>query len=65
MLKGKDLLPKTHVIDFGSTVINGKTVGDLDMNSGLEHLGVISPSPGGMGPLVVRFLVLNLLETVQ
>jgi hypothetical protein len=36
-------------------------VGDLDMNSKLDHLGIISKSPGGMGPLVVRYLILNFL----
>lgn len=26
-------------------------MGDLDINSNLEHLGCISKSPGGIGPL--------------
>lgn len=62
LLSGEDLRPKTHVVDLGSSIVNGKTIGDLNMQSKLDHLGIISPSPKGLGPLVVRFLILNLLE---
>jgi methylenetetrahydrofolate dehydrogenase (NADP+) / methenyltetrahydrofolate cyclohydrolase len=62
LLNGQDLAPGSSVIDFGSSVLDGKTVGDLNMHSDLNHLVNISPSPGGMGPLVVRFLVMNYLE---
>ena len=59
LVRGEDISKDCNVIDFGSSVVDGKTVGDLDLNSKLKHLGVISPSPGGMGPLVVRFLLMN------
>ena len=59
LVKGEDLQDGCNVIDFGSSILNGKTCGDLDMNSQLQHLGTISPSPGGMGSLVIRFLVMN------
>jgi len=59
LVKGEHLQNGCNVIDFGSSILNGKTCGDLDMNSQIQHLGVISPSPGGMGPLVIRFLVMN------
>ncbi|RJR28009.1 bifunctional 5,10-methylenetetrahydrofolate dehydrogenase/5,10-methenyltetrahydrofolate cyclohydrolase [candidate division WWE3 bacterium] len=61
LIKGSDIQSGCDVIDFGSAKLHGKTVGDLDLNSGLDHLARISPSPGGMGPLVIRFLVLNYL----
>ena len=59
LVKGEDLQDGCNVIDFGSSMLNGKTCGDLDMNSQIQHLGAISPSPGGMGPLVIRFLIMN------
>jgi len=62
LVKGEDMSPNTTVIDFGSTVIEGKTYGDLNMNSKLDHLGLVVPSPKGMGPIVVRFLFLNHLK---
>ena len=61
LVKGQDIEPNTHVVDFGSAVVNGKSTGDLDKNSALSHLSVVSPSPGGMGPLVVRYLIMNFL----
>jgi methylenetetrahydrofolate dehydrogenase (NADP+)/methenyltetrahydrofolate cyclohydrolase len=51
----------TSVIDFGYSKLGDKTVGDLDMSKNMDHLGYISPSIGGMGPLVIRFLVMNFL----
>ena len=59
LVRGENISEGCNVIDFCSFVVDGKVVGDLDLNSELDHLGVISPSPGGMGPLVVRFLLMN------
>jgi len=61
LIKGENLKGGCALVDFGSSVVEGKTVGDLDLNSELDHLGVISPSPGGMGPLVIRYLIMNFL----
>lgn len=65
LLTGDCLKEGSSVVDFGSAVVDGYTVGDLDINSNIEHLNVVSASPGGMGPLVVRFLFLNLLGSLQ
>lgn len=59
LIKGNDLKVGCDVIDFGSEVLDGMVVGDLNMNSKISHLGNLSLSPGGMGPLVVRFLLMN------
>lgn len=59
LVDGGDISQGAHVVDFGSSFIRGEVKGDLDMSTTLDHLGVISPSPGGMGPLVVRFLIMN------
>lgn len=59
LVTGADIKADCHVIDFGSAVVAGKVVGDFDISSPTEHLGTLSASPGGMGPLVVRFLLMN------
>lgn len=59
LVNGEDTKKGCSVIDFGSSVRNGKAVGDLNLKSEISDLGVLSPSPGGIGPLVVRFLVMN------
>jgi methylenetetrahydrofolate dehydrogenase (NADP+)/methenyltetrahydrofolate cyclohydrolase len=61
LVKGNNISVGCSVIDFGSAIVNGKCVGDLDLESKLSHLNVVSASPGGVGPLVVRFLLMNLL----
>lgn len=61
LVKGECISKMCNVVDFGSSVINNKTIGDLDLKSAIGHLGVISLSPGGMGPLVTRFLLMNFL----
>mgnify|MGYP001069545461 CR=1 FL=1 len=63
LVKGENISDDCNVVDFGYSVVDGKCMGDLDMSSTLEHLGCISKSPGGMGPLVVRHLLLNYLTT--
>jgi methylenetetrahydrofolate dehydrogenase (NADP+) / methenyltetrahydrofolate cyclohydrolase len=61
LVTGPAVSANCHVVDFGSTIVEGKTLGDLALTSELGHLGWVSPSPGGMGPLVVRYLVMNYL----
>lgn len=59
LVRGEDICENCHLVDFGSSVVGNKTVGDFDINSSKNHLGVVSPSPGGMGPLVMRYLLMN------
>ncbi len=61
LVLGQNIKAGCHVVDFGSSVVEGVVVGDLSKDSVIDHLGCISLSPGGVGPLVVRFLVMNLL----
>ena len=61
LINPQNLEEGSYFIDFGSSRKSGKTVGDLDMSKDYTHLEVISPSPRGMGPLVVRFLIMNFL----
>ena len=62
LVKGQNVVKDCHILDYGSSVLDGKVKGDLDLDSELSHLGIISPSPGGVGPLVTRFLLFNFLK---
>jgi methylenetetrahydrofolate dehydrogenase (NADP+)/methenyltetrahydrofolate cyclohydrolase len=62
LVNSQDLNDGCDVVDFGSTVVDGKITGDLssgDDTAKLSHLGSVSLSPGGVGPLVVRYLIMN------
>lgn len=61
LVKGKNVVSGCHILDYGSSIMDGKVKGDLDLSSNIKHLGIISPSPGGVGPLVTRFLLMNFL----
>jgi len=59
-------LIKKGVIVFDATVVSedGKLKGDCD-DSVKDKAGLITPVPGGIGPLCVAFLFKNLLELVK
>lgn len=59
LVDGQSLKQNSNVIDFGTTKVNGKLNGDFNINSKVDHLNYVSPCIGGLGPLVIRFLVMN------
>jgi methylenetetrahydrofolate dehydrogenase (NADP+) / methenyltetrahydrofolate cyclohydrolase len=61
LVVGDNISAKCNVIDFGTGVLDEKVAGDLDVTSNLDHLNFVSLSPGGIGPVVVRFLLANFL----
>lgn len=50
------------IIDVGTTVSDGKTVGDADFDSFKNKKGWITPVPGGVGPMTVAMLLQNVLD---
>lgn len=50
------------VIDAGTSVEAGQSVGDVDTQSVLKRAGILVPVPGGVGPLTVACLLSNLAE---
>ena len=52
------------VVDVGMNRLpNGKLVGDVDFESASERAGLITPVPGGVGPMTVAILMKNTLES--
>lgn len=47
------------IIDVGINRVEGKLCGDVNFDDVLYKCGAISPSPGGVGPLTVHFLLQN------
>lgn len=50
------------VIDVGMNQVNGKIVGDVDFCSVSKKAFMITPVPGGVGPLTVVMLMRNAIE---
>lgn len=47
------------IIDVGTNRVDGKLCGDVDFDGVFERCSKISPTPGGVGPLTVAFLMQN------
>ncbi|MHA1670658.1 MAG: bifunctional 5,10-methylenetetrahydrofolate dehydrogenase/5,10-methenyltetrahydrofolate cyclohydrolase [Promethearchaeota archaeon] len=53
------------IIDIGVSRVHGKLCGDVDFDDVFEKCGMITPNPGGIGPLTVSFLMRNTLIAYQ
>lgn len=65
MVKGDWVKPGAVVIDYGVNDVDGKMVGDVAYDEAVEKAGMITPVPGGTGPMTNVMLCLNLLEAAQ
>jgi methylenetetrahydrofolate dehydrogenase (NADP+)/methenyltetrahydrofolate cyclohydrolase len=62
LVKGDWLKPGAAVIDVGINRDDaGKLCGDVDFDSAKERAGVITPVPGGVGPMTIAMLMDNTL----
>ena len=51
--------PGATVIDVGINDVDGALVGDVDFDTVAPVAGVITPVPGGVGPLTTTMLMAN------
>jgi methylenetetrahydrofolate dehydrogenase (NADP+) / methenyltetrahydrofolate cyclohydrolase len=65
MIKGSWIKPGAIVIDFGVNYENDKMVGDVAFNEAVEVAGMITPVPGGTGPMTNIMLMRNLIEAAR
>jgi methylenetetrahydrofolate dehydrogenase (NADP+)/methenyltetrahydrofolate cyclohydrolase len=62
MVKGSWIKPGAVVIDFGVNFEDGQMCGDVDFEQAVEVAGMITPVPGGTGPMTNIMLMRNVLE---
>ncbi|NYT86090.1 bifunctional methylenetetrahydrofolate dehydrogenase/methenyltetrahydrofolate cyclohydrolase FolD [Pollutimonas harenae] len=66
MVTGDMIKPGATVIDVGiNRNDQGKLVGDVDFDSAREVAGLITPVPGGVGPMTIAMLLVNTLEAAE
>lgn len=61
LITGEMVKEGAVVVDFGYAKEEGKMVGDVDYESVAPKASLITPVPGGMGPLVVAAVLENLI----
>jgi methylenetetrahydrofolate dehydrogenase (NADP+)/methenyltetrahydrofolate cyclohydrolase len=65
MIKGNWIKPGATVIDFGIKFVDGQMCGDVDLEQAIEVAGMITPVPGGTGPMTTVMLMKNVLEAAS
>ncbi|CCE61559.1 hypothetical protein TPHA_0A04840 [Tetrapisispora phaffii CBS 4417] len=68
----KDASPDCVVIDVGTNFVDDSTkkvgfryVGDVEFHESIKHVKLITPVPGGVGPMTVAMLLQNTLLSAQ
>lgn len=57
--------PGAVVIDVGITLVEGRAVGDVDVESVAQKASLTTPVPGGVGPLTIALLLANTLKAYK
>jgi len=65
MIRGDWVKPGAVVVDFGVNDVEGQMVGDVAYAEAAEVAGMITPVPGGTGPMTNIMLVKNVLEAAR
>lgn len=70
LIRGSDVKPGAVVIDVGVNRVAGvdgkmKTVGDVSFAEVSQVASWISPVPGGVGPMTVAMLLMNVVEAAE
>ncbi len=53
------------VFDVGISRKDGKVVGDVDFEAVLPKVSLITPVPGGVGPITISILLQHTLESAN
>ncbi|HLL36628.1 MAG TPA: bifunctional 5,10-methylenetetrahydrofolate dehydrogenase/5,10-methenyltetrahydrofolate cyclohydrolase [Streptomyces sp.] len=62
LIRGQDVKPGAVVIDAG---YNPGNVGDVDFDSAVERASLITPVPGGVGPMTIATLLEQTVDAAQ
>jgi len=65
LIKGDWVKEGAIVIDVGINRVADKIVGDVEFEGAEKRASLITPVPGGVGPLTVTMLMRNLVEAVK
>ncbi len=57
--------PGATVIDVGTNFVDGRFVGDVDFDAVLPAAGLVSPVPGGVGPVTTAVLLRSIVEAAE
>ena len=65
LIKGDWIKAGAAVIDVGMNRVDGKLTGDVEFEAARERAALITPVPGGVGPMTIAMLMRNTLEAAK
>jgi methylenetetrahydrofolate dehydrogenase (NADP+) / methenyltetrahydrofolate cyclohydrolase len=65
LIKGEWVKEGAAVIDVGMNRVDGKLTGDVEFDAARERARLITPVPGGVGPMTIAMLMRNTLEAAK
>jgi methylenetetrahydrofolate dehydrogenase (NADP+)/methenyltetrahydrofolate cyclohydrolase len=65
LIKGDWVKEGAVVIDVGMNRLDGKLTGDVEFEPARERARLITPVPGGVGPMTIAMLMRNTLEAAR
>jgi methylenetetrahydrofolate dehydrogenase (NADP+)/methenyltetrahydrofolate cyclohydrolase len=65
LIKADMVKPGAVVIDFGVNFVDGEMCGDVDFDAVVEVASLITPVPGGTGPMTNVMLMRNVLDAAR
>lgn len=65
LIRGAWIRPGAIVVDVGTSLVDGKVVGDVEFDEARKRADFITPVPGGVGPVVVATLMRNTVEAFK
>jgi methylenetetrahydrofolate dehydrogenase (NADP+)/methenyltetrahydrofolate cyclohydrolase len=65
LIKGDWVKEGAVVIDVGMNRVDGKLTGDVEFEAARERARLITPVPGGVGPMTIAMLMRNTLEAAK
>ncbi len=65
MVRGDWIKPGAAVIDVGINRTDDGLKGDVAFDEAVEARGLITPVPGGVGPMTIAMLMRNTIEAAK
>jgi methylenetetrahydrofolate dehydrogenase (NADP+)/methenyltetrahydrofolate cyclohydrolase len=65
LIKGDWVKEGAVVIDVGMNRLDGKLTGDVEFGPAAERARLITPVPGGVGPMTIAMLLRNTLQAAK
>ncbi|MDZ4229686.1 MAG: tetrahydrofolate dehydrogenase/cyclohydrolase catalytic domain-containing protein [Candidatus Veblenbacteria bacterium] len=65
LVTGDMIKPGAAVVDAGVSFYEGKMYGDIEYDTVAERAGLVTPTPGGVGPITVAKLLQNTVQAAE